>query len=265
MSTPAEIYVKGIKKKLKHYWAAWLPNSKFFLGDVGILEGKIFTRLSSLKNLGFTFKVYKDKDPSPIDYVSESSVSVYFKLSGETNDYLPNIPQAKSGIGIEFSKQGAFVVQAAETYEQTIQDLLHLQGQIIPAWKEGRWNKNWTVIIKIIKAPLASFLISNSSESKIEFSAESDLSSGLAELGKASTKFSVRSQKGDVLKILGAKNVSPLFMLAKIKRKHLVGLPIFLTKAFTVNIDPLDFITPQQAQDNKDISDSLTLEPILDS
>ena len=26
MSTPAELYTGGIKKKLKNYYAAWLPN-----------------------------------------------------------------------------------------------------------------------------------------------------------------------------------------------------------------------------------------------
>ncbi len=263
MTSPAELYVNGIKKKLKHYWAAWLPSTRFSLGDVGILKGNFFHGISSLKNVGIEFKEDRDKEPSPIDYVSESGVSVHFKMTGETNDFLPTIPQAKSGIGIEFSKQGAFVVQAAETYEQTIKDLLHLQDQIIPAFMKGDWDKNWAVIIKIIEAPVASFLISNSSESKIEFSAEADLSSGLAELGKASAKFAIHSQKGDVLKILGAKGVSPLFMLAQIKSNFL-GSPSFSTKSFTGTNQPIDFITPKNACENKEIADSLTLDLVLD-
>ena len=75
MPTPAELYVKGIKKKLQNYFAAWLPNEPLGLGDVGILRKSLFTRTTSLENLGITFDEREDPDSSPLDYVSESGVS----------------------------------------------------------------------------------------------------------------------------------------------------------------------------------------------
>jgi len=48
MSSAAEIYVKGVRKKFEKYYAAWLPNEKFRLGDVGVIENDFFTRLTSL-------------------------------------------------------------------------------------------------------------------------------------------------------------------------------------------------------------------------
>lgn len=263
MNTPAELYVNGIKKKLKNYWAAWLPNNRFHLGDVGVLDGKFFTKVSSLESLGVRFDVEDDRDPSPIDYVSETGVSIFFKLAGEVNTNLQNIPEATAGIAIEFSSQGGFVVQASETYEPSIKDIVSLQNQIIPAFKDGLWDKSWTVIVRIVEAPVGTFLISNSSESKVELSAEGDLSSGLAELGKSGAKLSVRSQKGDVLKILGAQNVSPFFQLARIKKKF-IGLPILSTKSYTDINEPLNLISPQIARDNTEISDSLYLDLVLD-
>ena len=97
-------------------------------------------------------------------------------MSGETNNALYTIPEAKAGIGISFSSKGAFVVQAEETYESSINSFLELQKEIISAYKDGRWDKKWTVIVKLVKTPTATFLISNSSSSKIELTAESELS-----------------------------------------------------------------------------------------
>lgn len=39
MPTSAELYVRGIRKETKLYFAAWLPNEVLKLGDVGFLEG----------------------------------------------------------------------------------------------------------------------------------------------------------------------------------------------------------------------------------
>jgi hypothetical protein len=263
MPTPAELYVSGIKRKLGNYWAAWLPTSTFHLGDVGVLNGRFFTKVSSLQDLGISFEAEHGLGVGSIDYVSETGVSIYLKLAGETNPFLPSIPETSAGIGVEFSFGGAFVVQIPETHEQTIKSVLSLQSQIIPAFKDGRWEKNWAVIVRIIEAPLGTFLISNSSESKIEISVKSDLAFGIAELGTAEASLSVRSQKGDILKILCAKNISPFFQIAQIKSRFL-GVPILSAKSYA-DMRPLAHISPQLARDNPDIEDSLYFDLVLDS
>lgn len=252
MTTPAELYVNGIKKKLKNYWAAWLPNSKFNLGDVGTLDGNIFKKFSSLEALKINFDVEKGNSPSPIDYVSESGVSMFLKVAGQTNSTLPNIPQAQAGIGVEFGTKGAFVVQASETYEHSIRDILSLENSIIDAYTDGSWDKHWFVIVKLIEAPVATFLISNSSQSKIELSIEGNLSSGLAQLGKAETQCSITAQQGDILKIIGARNVSPLFQLARIKTRWFQEPTLKFIRP-SESSSQLDLITPELLRDNPDL------------
>ena len=44
MASPAELYARGVKKKLKYYYVAWLPNEELHLGDIGILTRGLFFR-----------------------------------------------------------------------------------------------------------------------------------------------------------------------------------------------------------------------------
>jgi hypothetical protein len=229
MATPADLYVNGIKKKLRNYFATWLPNQVLKLGDVGVLDGNFFVRLSSLEDFGISFGVRDDPDPSPIDYVSEESVEVTFKAAGESNSSLPSIPEAKAGVGVEFSSKGAFVVKAEESYEPSIENILDIQRAILKAFQEGRWDRSWAVIVKLVKTPTATVLVSNSSASKLELAVEGDISSGAIDLGSGSISFGVKTQRGDVLKIIGAKNISPFFQLAKIKRRFLGPPDVVLT------------------------------------
>jgi hypothetical protein len=267
--TPADLYIDGIKKKLKNHWAAWLPSEKLKLGDVGILDGRLFTRVTSLSDLGITFKERPDTDSTPIDYVSDSGVTMYFKAAGEASAALPSVPQGKAGIGVDFSATGAFVLKAAESYEPTMDNIVQVEKDVIKAYKAGRWKSEWAVIVRLIRTPVATIMISNSSASKIEFSAEADLALGTTvDLGRANLDFGVRMQKGDIIKFPQAKNLTPLFQLARVKSKpwyNPLGSPSFAIKAVRADRTAMAAITPERARENPDAAESLYLDLVTDS
>ena len=269
MPTPADLYIEGIRKKLKNYYAAWLPNEKLRLGDVGVLRGKLFTRVTSLADLGITFAERPDADPTPIDYVSESGVSMYFKGAGEVNTNLPNVPEGKAGVGVEFSREGAFVLKAPESYEPSIENIAQLEGQLIEAYKAGRWKSDWAVIVRLVQTPLATIMVSNSSQSKIEFSAEGSLPPGApVDLGSAGIEFGVKVQKGDVIKFVGAKNLTPLFQLAKVMSKpwwNPWGGPSFAVRSARGEASPMSAITPERVRDDPQVAESLYLGLVSDT
>lgn len=268
MATPAEVYINGIKKKLKNYFAAWLPNEDIKLGDIGVLDGNLFTRVTSLNKLGklsINFQERPDTHPTPIDYVSESGVSFFVKATGESNPKLPNLPAAKAGVGIEFSREGSFVVQAQQSYEPSIEDIAQLEKDILNAYKQGVWEKNWAVIIRCVRAPMATIIISNSSQSKIELSAESEIQNGLQDLGKVSFNFGIRSQQGDVFKMIGALQVTPFFQLARIQKKWWGPPGVALHEWLEPKPSSLDTITPETARNKPQVADSLYLDLIRDS
>lgn len=282
MTTPANLYVNGIRNKLKIYFAAWLPTEELRLGDVGILEGdfyrkkNFFKRITSLENLGISFKERADTSPTPLDLVSMRGVTVNLKFQGEKNEEIPILPIDKAGISFSFNKMGAFVFQSAESYEPTIEDIATLQKQIIKEWEEKRWKDNWVVITKIVKVPYASYIISTSSDSEIVFETDVDLKKGIIDFGNAGINFTFRKQTGEVLKMISAQNISPFFQLTKLKR-HWLGhyswrnirasdsaLPAGMDRDGIIGRDDRLFeaTTSEMVKENKEIEDSLYLDVI---
>jgi hypothetical protein len=256
METPEELYVNGMKRRFRNYFAAWPPNESFKLGDVGVLDGNIFIRIKSLEaadiNIGFTER--PDPDPSSMDVISESGVSLVVKAAGEVNKIaLPNIPKGEAGLGIEFTGSGAFILKAPATYMPSIEDIDKLGKEIIEAFRRGRWNINWVVIVRIVKAPTASIIVSRSSRSKIELSATGDLGSGPVDLGNANLTFNLRSLSGDIFQTIGATNLTPLFQLARIKKRFFKGEELEILKR-SRRIVPTDLVAPATSQDDSTLS-----------
>jgi len=230
MANICDIYAKGVKKSLKNYWPAWLPSTRYNLGDIGVLNGCYFEKVGSLNELEISFQITEDTSPSPIELVSESGVSFTLKLAGEANETFENIPKASSGIKINFGSQGAFVVQCPAAYEPEIAAPMALQKEIIKFYQGGKWQSDWVVIVRIVTAPTATFLISQSTNAGLELSAKADLTAGLADLAKAELGFALRSQSGEIIKIIGAQEVTPFFQLGRLKRR-LFGSSKFTTRS----------------------------------
>jgi len=265
----AEIYADGVKSTLRDYFAAWLPSRVITLGDVGVLDGNFFTPITNLKDskINIPFQERKDSDLAPIDMQSESGVTTTFKGVGDISTALPNVPQGEAGVKIEFGHTGAFVLQATETYEPYIEDILQLQEHVIDAFGDGRWQLDWAVVTRVVVAPSATILVSRSSESKIEFSAKGDVSAGSFNLGDAKVKLGMRSQSGNIFKMAGVVNATPLFQLAKIKVPWL-RLPHILGPAKSraahmetrSTVAPSALITPQRVREEPSIARLMHLE-----
>jgi len=273
MATPADFYVNGIKKKLNNYFATWLPSQEFKLGDVGVLEGNFFTRINSLNNLGIAFEERADSGSTPINYVSDSGVTITIKTSGEINQQLPSIPEAKAGMGIEFSKEGAFIVQAAKSYEPSISNISKLEEDIRHAFQDGKWKSKWVVITQLVYTPSATILISNSSRSKIELSAEGTIPVNGFSLGEANAGFSMTSQTGDIWQCINAKNLTPFFKLVQIQAKPSLWDILKIGTAYSSDlwksatahskgVNPLDVVTPSVAKTNTEVAKALYLEQL---
>jgi hypothetical protein len=219
MHSICDLYSMGIKNKLRNYWAAWLPSTHYELGDIGVLNGYTFEKKGSLRGLGISYSTATPPNPSPMELVSGSGVSVTLKASGELNQAFESLPQGKAGIKIEFGTEGAFVVQCPQTFEPAIPDLMALQTSVLKAFEKGKWDTDWVVIVRIVSAPLGTILISSSSNSQLELSAETDLTAGIADLGKSQAGIAVRSYRGDMIKMIGAQDLTPFFQVATLKKR----------------------------------------------
>jgi hypothetical protein len=264
--TPADLYINGIKKKLKNYYAAWLPNEKLRLGDVGILDGNMFTRVTSLGALGVPFTERADQASTPIDYVSEAGVSLFFKMAGEMNPTFPSLPTEKAGIAVNFNQSGAFLFKAVDSYEPCIENIAKLETDLLTLYRDGLWNSHWAVIIRLVITPVATIIVANSSNCSIELAAEGGVPvGGVIDLGTGGVDLTVKVQKGDILKFVGAKDLTPMFQLAKIKTRVFGMLPYFNVRTVRLNTSAMNLITPESLKVTPEISRHLYLDLIRDS
>jgi hypothetical protein len=263
MTTPAELYVDNVREKLRLYFAAWLPTSPHALGDVGILDGNFFQRVTSLADLGIPFEEMPPGGPGSLDIVSDSGVQINYKLGGESSDAMPSIPHAEAGVAVEFGSQGAFVIKATRTEEVQIRDIAGLQRDILAAFRAGQWQPDWAAIVRVVNAEHAFILISQSAHAKVEFSAGANVG-GPVKLGDASTSLQVTRQSGDVVRVDGGGTVTPLFQLARIHRRLLRGPEVRITKGIETATGRVDASTLEDLRRDPAVAEQLYLDLIQD-
>lgn len=256
MKTPEEIYVNGLKKHFRHFFAAWPVNEPLKLGDVGILDGNFFIRLRDLKapDLDISFRERPGSSSSPINIVSEQGVTIVTKFAGELNtSMLPTIPEGEIGIGVEFSQRGAFIVKTSETFIPSVEDIEELGQKIIKAFISGHWNPRWVVVVRLINAPRATIIISESGHSKLEAIAKGDVASGGIDFGNFNLNFNVRLKSGGIQEYINAKNITPLIQLARLKTSFL-GAPGYEVLGRKRGLTSSDLLTPANATNDPSIS-----------
>ncbi len=231
MATIAEVYCKGVRQQTKWYFAQWMPNAVIELGTVGTLIDKYYFEPSTtLAALGFSFHpdnpedVVPDPSATPLKLSSGQTASLTFKTAGEVNPSLPNVPQAKAGIAVEFASEGAFVLEAAETFEPRIRNVAALEDWMMAEYKAKRWHRDWAVIVSLVKAPAASIVISESGSAKLELSVKGEGKVGSVQLGDAAVEFQPMKQSGSVLDLSNSRDVTPIFKLAGLRPKGFLGL-----------------------------------------
>jgi hypothetical protein len=180
------------------------------------MDGVTFRRLRNLKDLGISFDVLPDENASALDIVSGEGAVITFKAAGQTNQALPNIPAASAGVGVDFGREGAFVLQADDVHEPSISDIVKLQQDILEAYKAGIWELGWKVVVKLTRTTNAVILVSQSAHAKAEISASGDVPVGSFKLTDASVKLAMAHTSGDIIRVDRGQEVTPLFQLAGI-------------------------------------------------
>jgi hypothetical protein len=222
MKSAGKIYLRNIHSQLS-FLATWLPNTKMQLGDVGILQGEYFKRMTTLKELGIPFTVRHGKAPVEFNYTSASGVSMQSKAKGKTA-VGSGLPAARAAIIVKFSEQGAFVFQTSGAKVNEIEDKYQVGQAIIQLYEQGRWQADWGVVDTVVETGAATILVSDSDAAALELSANGSVElSGLASLQAG---FTVNVQAGDVIRFVAAQGLTPLFRLSRVKAswfQRLVG------------------------------------------
>lgn len=212
-----DVYTKQFRAEISRYFATWLPTATIRLGDYGILDGDYFEPLGPIAQLEIDFDVAANTNEpvasAYMNFVSRDGVSVTSKAAGETKPELSSIAMAKAGIAVQFSHKGAFLIEGKDMREHRMNITPNLSDQILRAFKDGRWKKNYALVHGVVNVPYADILISESEASSIELEAKGTV----AELGKLEAELSRKDYRGKTLWYPGI-NMTPAFRLSGIKK-----------------------------------------------
>ncbi|MDQ3998155.1 MAG: hypothetical protein M3303_14195 [Gemmatimonadota bacterium] len=120
MASIARVYTDELRDHFKVYYATWDPNTPLRLGDIGMLDGKIFTRRGSLAaNYNLEFTERDDFHSAHFDFQSTSGVDVEFIAKGQ-------IPNVNARVEVKFSRENAVFFNAADGRSRSIDDQITL-------------------------------------------------------------------------------------------------------------------------------------------
>ena len=243
-------YTKEMFEKFG-YMATWTPGVQLELGDVGVVKDRLFTRITSLANLGISFNKREDKTEELQKHASSGSVSIVFKAAGKAPAVGSVLTQAEAGFTIEFKKSKATVYEATGCVAPMIDDQVAVGKKILELYQKGEWNKDWAVITELVQAKSATVLISNSSSAKIELSASGTIT-GTPSLADVSAQFSLAFSKDMMTSLISQSGLTPLFKARAIKSNGPIG-PFEKAAPIGGNANALDFRTTNQAVRSEDL------------
>jgi hypothetical protein len=242
--TTRKKYTRELKKQFG-YLPTWLPGTPLELGDIGVIRKNTFTKISNLSDFGINFQIEQDPTKSDIEYSSKGAVSITTKASGTVAPQNSVLGDVDAGIIVEFSKDDAILFKIKGTTSPVVSDQIEVGKQILALYKEGKWDKDWVVVMEKVDAESGTILISSSSNGKVELKASGEVKTANLDIADADLGFELSYSKDLSTKIVAEKGLTPLFKASKVKTRWFLP-PVFKTSSRTA----LKTFTPEMIKND---------------
>ena len=203
-------YTTEIRDKFG-YLATWAPNFPLRLGDVGLVEDRVFTPVTTLSRLGIKFESREPGSASDSEHSSAGSVTMTFKASGQAPATGSLLSTAEAGITIEFRTENSVVFQAAGCRETIMLGLDELGKTIIAKHKANEWKPEFVVVTSVVEAGAATIIISSGSNGQFELATSGSAGSAGLSLVDVKGSFRIVSARNVGTKIVATSGLTPLF------------------------------------------------------
>jgi hypothetical protein len=106
-----------------------------------------------------------------------------------------------------------------------------LEGQLITLKEQGTWDPSFRIVTGILRMPVATILISQASNTKLELSLGGTLSPSIKELGKVDVTANFLWESSAVMKYAPARKAVPIIQLHRLDPGFLFWPPRLRTFA----------------------------------
>ncbi|WP_371551403.1 hypothetical protein OG266_38460 [Streptomyces sp. NBC_00554] len=199
------------------YFATWMPNGPCALGDVGVLRGRRFNRMTSLANLGVAFTT--TRRGTPVDYSYASTGGVDCSLSGQAEAVTPlsGSRAALATLTVSFKSANATYFRAVECTVESIDDLPALERPLAELRQSGQWRREYWVMTEVVRTGPALILVANEANARVSLRVTSDGLPVTDVLGGASASTGLSVGSGLEASVLAPRGgVTPLFRAARL-------------------------------------------------
>lgn len=210
MASPVKLYQEEMHENLG-FFPTWFPGDLMEIGDLGILDGGRFRKMSSLKELEIPFTTTSGTSKQDVQYTSTKGTTI--KPSAGAS--VPGI--AKAEIAINFSRAGAFVFHATGLKPHQIENRSAVAEAIVAAYKRNLWNKEWLLVESLHRAQLATIIVSQDSDAGIVLAANVNAPLVAISLADPKIGLSVSSVNGKIVHLVSAREIRPLYSCLRLR------------------------------------------------
>jgi hypothetical protein len=158
----ANTYNRIIRRELETH-AAWFPiTNTFALGDFGVVDGGIFTRIGNISSLGI--KEWKEKSgpASKINFSSSSVTAVRVEAGGEVDVFSGGSVAAQ--LKFRFKRKGAVVLKAAAITSLEIDETFIVAEAL---HRNPSWRKHYRFVNRVYVAQNPLILASRKKDTEV--------------------------------------------------------------------------------------------------
>jgi hypothetical protein len=216
MASAARRYQEEMHDRLG-FFATWLPADPIEIGEVGLLEGGRFRRMTSLRELGVTCTTETSAVTQDLQYTSTHGTSM-------TSSAGADAAVVKAEIRIEFSNAGAFVFHASALRPHRIENPAAVGVELLRLHREGRWDGDWLLIEAVHSAKRAAILVSEDASGELVLAAKTAGLESIVSLADPKISLTVASARGSIVQAVGRPGLHPLYSCLRVK-DPLIGRP----------------------------------------
>ncbi|MFE6978228.1 hypothetical protein [Streptomyces sp. NPDC057682] len=217
MASIPEMYTREMHTNFE-YLACWLPSTRMAVGDVGILSGHRFRKLTTLAELGIPFTRNGDSPFTDINYASADCVAVDTgaRLGSSAEDALCDV-------SVTFARDGATLFQAAGCVQETVGNLPGLESALRARHGSGDWRLEYVVVTEVVRTGPTVILVAERKGARLDLQVSTAALTSPLPFARATAKYAVARRQGIAAEVLVPDGATPLFNAVQLRKRPLRG------------------------------------------
>lgn len=209
-------YTKDIYAGMR-YLPSWPPSARAEVGDVGILKRGTLERQMSIGDLGLPMTTIDGAMVGTRGWASSKAVVVSPGVAAAAPVH-PGL-SAAAELKVRFEGKHEILLRVERSRERSLDRLDLLKRELLRLHDEGRWERDWILVTKTIRAQRQIALIANRKGA----SADLRLSGGLAQdaggLATVGGELTVASSSEMAYSETEAEGTTPLYLAIRVQKR----------------------------------------------